>query len=113
MSSEQDWNNVVFRKESKNQNKSGIKTDISCSNTVKKIYDQEKPNMESDIKPIIINKEFGLKIQKARLLLKMNQEQFAQAVSIPKSIITDYEKGNGIRNGTFISKINNFIDKNT
>ena len=107
---EQDWKNVVFHKETKQ--KPIIKTDVSCTNTVKKIYDKEKPDMEPEIKPIEIDKEFGLKIQKARLSLEMTQKDFANAISIPVSIINDYEKGKGIRNGIYISKINNYINKN-
>ncbi len=54
-------------------------------------------------------------MQKARNNKKITQSQLAKAISIPLSVINDYEQGKGVRNGYYISLIKKYlnIDKNT
>jgi len=115
MTTTQDWENVVFKKNivKKNIVKNIVeKKPINPSKiAVTKVYYEN--NTEPDIKPILIDKDYGNKIQKSRLELKMSQEEFAKAICIPKSVIIQYEKGTGIKNSNYVSKINNYINKHT
>jgi ribosome-binding protein aMBF1 (putative translation factor) len=80
--------------------------------TIKKIYDPNEPNAEPEILPVMIEKEFGRKIVKARTAKGMNQQQFATALSLPLHTIKEYEAGKGVRNGSIVDKINRWIAKN-
>jgi DNA-binding transcriptional regulator YiaG len=81
--------------------------------TVKKIYDPNDPDAEPEIKPVMIDKEFGQKMVKARTAKNLNQQQFATALSLPLATIKEYEAGKGVRNGTIVDKINRWIAKNS
>jgi putative transcription factor len=111
----QDWNYVVWNK--KPDPKLTPKTTVLSSkqknmntttNTVKKINDD---TLELDnIMPVIVDKSFSKQIQERRLLKKLSQADLAKQLSIPVSIIKDYENGTGIQNGTFVSKIKKYLD---
>jgi len=92
-------------KQHPNKTQSAIKTE--------KIYDPKDPDAEPDIRPVMIDKAFGQKIIKARSLKGLTQQQFANILSIPVKVINEYERGEGVRNGNYINKINNWIYKNT
>lgn len=115
MSDNQDWTTVVLnKKRSVLQNtKPPIKKVNFTSNTVKNINCDDGKDM--DIMPVYVDKVFGIKIQKARNLRKITQSQLAKEISIPVSVIIDYEQGKGVRNGHYISLIKKHlnIDKNT
>ena len=113
----QDWEQVVWKK--KVEPKQLPKTTIvankqknlnTITNTVKKIYDENNKFADPDILPIIIDTNFSKELQKRRLLKKMSQQELANTLSIPVSIINEYEKGTGIRNGTYISKIKKYLN---
>jgi ribosome-binding protein aMBF1 (putative translation factor) len=111
----QDWNPVTIRKDTPNK-KTVLKQTVqkpsaTGGNAVKKIYDPENPDAEPEIKPILIEREYAQRIQAYRVALGMNQEQFANAVGIQKSIIVQYENGKGIKNSQYVSKINNFMSR--
>jgi ribosome-binding protein aMBF1 (putative translation factor) len=74
------------------------------------MYDENNPSADPDIKIIYIDKDLAKEIQKKRLQKKMSQQQLANAVSLPVSVINDYEKGTGIRNGSYITKIKKFLN---
>jgi len=114
----QDWKPVIIG------NKSDIKSNsppkksagfvINTNGiTVKKEYDPNDPNAEPEIKPVMIDKEFGQKITKARTAKKLTQQQLATTLSLPLSTIKDYEAGKGVRNGGIVDKINRWIAKNS
>ena len=113
----QDWTPVIWNKNiiDKNESKKVIvnnkqKNINSINNTIKKIYDETNPNADPDIKPILIDKDLAKEIQTRRLQKKMSQQQLATALSLPLSIINDYEKGTGIRNGSYITKIKKYLN---
>ena len=85
----------------------------TSSVTVKKIYDLNDPNAEPETRPVMMEREFGLKMQKARTAKGLNQQQLATALSIPIATIKDYEAGKGVRNGKVVDMINRWIAKNT
>lgn len=113
----QDWKTVVLRKD-----KPIVKTPVintvkkntssATSVTTKKVYDVDG---EMEIVPVMIEKKFGDMIQKARMDRKMTQKELANALSIPLSVINEYERGQGVRTGLYVSKIKKYlgIDKNT
>ena len=80
--------------------------------TVKKIYDPNNPNAEPETRPVMMDKEYGMKMQKARASKNLNQQQFATLLSLPLSTIKDYEAGKGTRHGATVDKINRWINKN-
>ena len=114
---DQDWEKIVWKKPilkkdlpkelipvEKQKNKNNI------VNTVKKIYhDDNLINEEPDIKPILIGKQFGNDMQSRRVAKKLSQRDLANTLSIPLSIINQYETGLGIRNGSYVSKIKKYL----
>jgi len=81
--------------------------------TVKKIYDPNDPNAEPETRPVMMDRDFGLKMQKARTAKGLNQQQLATALSLPVATIKDYEAGKGVRNGKVVDLINRWIAKNS
>ena len=116
MTSHQDWTPIVWEKKviDKDDTKKIVcnkQKNINFTiNTVKKIYDEDNPTADPDIKPILVDKNFAKEMQIRRLQKKMSQQQLATALSLNVSIITDYEKGIGIRNGNYISKIKKLLN---
>lgn len=112
----QDWTPVdIGNKAGKPKGTTQPKTNYSGNTngvTVKKIYDSSDPNAEPETRPVMMEREFGLKMQKARIAKGMNQQQLATALSIPFATIKDYEAGKGVRNGKVVDMINRWIAKN-
>jgi ribosome-binding protein aMBF1 (putative translation factor) len=112
----QQWDPIVLT--SKNPKKSETRTTVLKSSVIKqsnpvkmeKIYDPNNPDTEPITKPVMIDSEFGKQIVAARCARKLTQKELANKISIPESIIKDYEKGQGVRNGAYISKIKNFLN---
>ena len=112
----QQWDPIVLT--SKNPKKSETRTTVLKSSVIKqsnpvkmeKIYDPNNPDAEPITKPVMIDSEFGKQIVAARCAKKLTQKELANKISIPESIIKDYEKGQGVRNGAYISKIKNFLN---
>jgi ribosome-binding protein aMBF1 (putative translation factor) len=113
----QDWTPVnIGNKANKPKEPTQPKTTYSGNTsgiTVKKIYDSNDPNAEPETRPVMMEREFGLKMQKARTAKGMNQQQLATALSIPLATIKDYEAGKGVRIGKVVDMINRWIAKNT
>ena len=122
--SHQDWTPVVIRKNTntnqKKANSSNLvpKQGVNKQNTsikTEKVWNGVNPNDEPETRPVKIDKEFGQQILKARLEKKMTQKNLANAISIPDTVIAEYERGIGLHNGNYISKIKKYlnINKNT
>lgn len=117
MQSQQDWKPIVWEKKLP---KSVLPKSVLLSNTqkntnytvntVKKIYDPDNILAEPDIIPVLLDRNLSKEIQNRRLLKKMTQQQLANALSIPVSVINEYEKCIGIRNDKYISKIKKFLE---
>jgi putative transcription factor len=111
----QDWTHVVWTKK---QDPKLLPKDTILSNkqknmnvaynTVKKINDES--NEPDNIIPVMVDKSFSKLIQEKRLLNKLSQADLAKQLSIPVSIIKDYENGSGIQNGTYVSKIKKYLN---
>jgi len=111
----QNWEPVILTKKNPNANKvtttvpkqhinktpSAIKTE--------KIYDPNNPDAEPEIKPVMIDSEFGKQIAAARCAKNMTQKQLATALNLPVSVINEYERGQGVRNGAYVSKIKSYL----
>ncbi len=120
--SHQDWNPVVIKKNTnaKQTNPSNLvaKQGVNKQQTAiktEKVWDASDPDGEPETRPVMIDKEFGQQIMKARVAKQMTQKDLANALSLPVSVITDYERGQGVRNGNYVSKIKKYlnINKNT
>jgi ribosome-binding protein aMBF1 (putative translation factor) len=74
-----------------------------------KIYDPNNPDAEPDIRPVMIDGEFGKKIVAARCAKNMTQKQLAAAINLPVTVINEYERGQGVHNGTYVSKIKKYL----
>lgn len=111
----QDWSPTVINKHVKNSvvKETITNTYINHSKnavTVKKIYDPTNPDAEPELRPVMIDKLFGQQIQQARCEKKLSQKELANAICIPVQIITEYEKGTGIRNGNYVNKIKTYLN---
>lgn len=112
----QQWEQVVLinKTPKKPQPKTSVlkSTVIKQANPVKmeKIYDPNNPDAEPILKPVMIDSDFGKQIAAARCAKKLTQKELANKISIPESVIKNYEKGQGVRNGAYISKIKNFLN---
>ena len=111
----QDWKPVIWKKpiEKKMLPKVTVlankqKNQNTIQNTTKKVFIDGDNN--PDIMPIIVDKEFSIALQQARLAKKISQQELSNKLSIPLSIINSYEKGTGIRNGSYITKIKKYLD---
>ena len=58
----------------------------------------------------MMNKDSSKKLQVKRIEQKLSQQDLANKLSIPVTIINQYEKGTGIRNGLYVSKIKKFLN---
>lgn len=77
---------------------------------VKKMYDNpDDKSEEPDILPVMTDQKFGQMIQTARTAKKMTQKELANALNIPVSIISDYEKGSAIHNSIYVGKIKTYL----
>lgn len=117
----QDWKVVVLKKNdpTKEKEKEKIKhvsnrVATTNGNSAVKVYDPDNPDKEPEYKPKLVDSQFAMQIQKARTMKKMTQKELASALSIPFDIINKYEKGTGIHNPSYVSKIKRYlgIDKN-
>ena len=114
----QDWKTVLLTPRKNNVQKSqpqvvnvykpSLNTNLDSSKATMKKYKDEDGNFEEI--PIKIDRSFSLDMQKARTKLNMTQKQLANATALPVSIINDYEKGNGVRVGSNISKIKKVLN---
>lgn len=111
----QQWEPVILTKKNPNANK--VTTTIAKQNinktstaiTCEKLYDPNNPDAEPEIRPVMIDNEFGKQIAAARCAKKMTQKQLAAAICIPVNIISEYEKGQGVRNGNYVNKIKTYL----
>jgi ribosome-binding protein aMBF1 (putative translation factor) len=111
----QDWTPVNIGNKAGKPKTTSPKPTYSGNNngvTIKKIYDPNDPNAEPETRPVMMEREFGLKMQKARMAKGLTQQQLATTLSMPLSTIRDYEAGKGVRNGKIVDLINRWIAKN-
>jgi putative transcription factor len=100
----QDWEPVVWRKESKhdtstrniNHNKPGTKTFLAL--------DSDDPTA-----PKRIGHTLRITIQSARQAKKMTQKELAIKINVPQGTITDYENGKVIPNSQILSKMSRIL----
>lgn len=111
----QQWDQVIITKNNPNANKTTVtiaKEHINKTpNTIKirKIYDANNPDAEPDIRPVMIDTEFGKQIAAARCVKKLTQKQLALAINLPVNVINEYERGQGVHNANYVSKIKNYL----
>jgi len=111
----QQWDPVILTKKNPNAKVTTTVPKQHINKTpngikVEKIYDPNNPDAEPEIKPVMIDVEFGKQIAAARCAKQMTQKQLAAAINIPAHVITDYERGQGVRNGNYVSKIKNYLN---
>jgi len=111
----QNWDPVILTKKNPNANKvitTVPKQHINKTPSaikIEKIYDPNNPDAEPEIKPVMIDSEFGKQITAARCAKNMTQKQLATALNLPVSVINEYERGQGVRNGAYVSKIKSYL----
>ena len=93
--------NTVAKTVSANQNK----TLAPDKDQARKIADEEERFVHKTI-----GMKMGNKISQARCEKKLTREQLAQAMSLPKKIIEEFETGKAIYNGTLLTKIERFLN---
>ena len=112
--SHQDWNSVTIGKVTKTSENSQTisRPHVSKpSNGVKveKIIDPNDPNAEPETRPVMITHTLSQQIQQARVAKGMTQKELANAISIPVSVINEYERGDAVHNINYITKIKNYL----
>lgn len=115
-SNHQDWTPVILNKRSNTKTAENTQTvskpHINKSSNgikVEKIWDPKDPNAEPETRPVMVTRDLGQQIQQARSAKGMTQKALANAISIPVSVINDYERGVGVYNSNYISKIKNYL----
>jgi ribosome-binding protein aMBF1 (putative translation factor) len=88
MSNHQDWEPIVWKKES------------TLSNTVK----------QNESAPRELTGELCNAIQKARTNVKLSQQELAQKLQVKPEVIKEYENGKAIPNNAFIAKIEKILN---
>jgi ribosome-binding protein aMBF1 (putative translation factor) len=117
--SHQDWTPVILRKNTDSKKadpknlvaKQGANKQHTAIKT-EKVLNPSDPDGEPETRPVMIDKEFGQQIVKARLAKQMTQKDLANAISIPIQVINEYERGQGVRDGNYVSKIKNHLGIN-
>ena len=111
----QDWTPIVLKKTTDTKKKEHKPSHPHIQNTisVKKIYDPDNPDAEPEVKPVMIDREFGMQIQKFRTAKGITQKQLANALNLPVQVINEYERGTGVRNGNYVNKIKTYMNKNS
>ena len=100
----QDWNSITFKKKVntvKHKDKSLLNKSKSQNE-----YSQKMGKIENEtLKKKKISADFKIKMQKARLSLKLSQKDLATKLNVKTQVITSYE------NGLCTNPSNNFISK--
>lgn len=112
----QDWTPIILNKKS-NTNANGAKetvpkTHVNKPNNgikVEKVWDPKDPDGEPETRPVMVSRELGQQIQKARTERNMTQKELATALSIPSNIINEYERGAGVHNINYVNKIKKYL----
>ena len=106
----QDWNTVTIGKVTKtNENTQTPKPHVSKPSTGIKVEKVVDPDGELDTRPVMITHTLSQQIQQARVAKGMTQKELANAISIPVSVINEYERGDAIHNINYITKIKNYL----
>jgi ribosome-binding protein aMBF1 (putative translation factor) len=110
----QDWTPVIIGKRtrtSENTQTVAKPSNNKLSNGIKveKIWNPKDPNAEPETRPVMVTHELGQQIQQARTAKSMTQKELANAICIPVSVISDYERGTGVHNSNHISKIKKYL----
>lgn len=112
--SHQDWTPVIWNKNKSTVEKEKIPKQylnkVNNAIKVEKIYDPDNPEAEPEIRPVMIEQSFGQLITQARLTKGLTQKQVANALSIPIAVINEYERGIGVRDGNYISKLKKYFN---
>jgi ribosome-binding protein aMBF1 (putative translation factor) len=110
----QDWTQVVWNKNKPTIEKKKVPKQflnkVNNSINVEKIYDPENPDAEPEIRPVMIEQTFAQQITQARLTKGLTQKQVANALSIPVAVINEYERGTGVRDGNYVSKLKKYFN---
>ena len=109
--SHQDWNTVTIGKVTKtNENTQTVsKPHVSKQSTGIKVEKVVDPDGELDTRPVMITHTLSQQIQQARVAKGMTQKELANAISIPVSVINEYERGDAVHNINYITKIKNYL----
>ena len=108
----QDWNvvnigNPNLKKKHIVKNEKVVKTNLN-NNSFNKINTKKLEETE-DMKVEYVKKEDVKKIQQARVLLKLSQDDLAKKLCVKKNIINELESGKMLKNNQFISKVKKIL----
>ena len=113
--SDQDWNDVVWRKNKSSKNSIHNDKDAPAPITVKK-YQQKNNNkpttnmkkLEEDTENLAVERvsnDIKVEIQKARTAKKLTQKQLATMINERQDVIQSYENGKAIPNQQVLNKL--------
>lgn len=113
--SDQDWNDVVWRKNKSSKNSIHNDKDGPAPITVKK-YQQKNNNksttnmkkLEEDTENLAVERvsnDIKVEIQKARTAKKLTQKQLATMINERQDVIQSYENGKAIPNQQVLNKL--------
>jgi ribosome-binding protein aMBF1 (putative translation factor) len=110
--SHQDWNVVTLHKTPSKKAKTGTASTVPKSHLnsqtsnikVQTVWDS-KDEEDPIVRPVTIGQEFAHQMQQARMNKGMTQKELANAICVPQSVINEYERGVGVHNSSYVSKI--------
>jgi len=110
----QNWDSVTIGKTTKTSENSQtvVKPCVNKpSNGIKveKIFDPNDPDAEPETRTVMITHTLSQQIQQARVAKGLTQKELANAISIPVSVINEYERGDAVHNVNYITKIKNYL----
>jgi len=108
----QDWNTVNIgnpnlKKKHIVQKEKIVKTNLN-NNSLQKVNVIKLENTE-EMKVEYVKKEDAKKIQQARVLLKLSQDDLAKKLCVKKNIINELESGKMLKNNQFLSKVKKIL----
>lgn len=103
----QDWETVYLKKQQKQSE------NVSRVTHVQKTPSHIRKLEENDVNaPKMYEKDFISKVVNKRIQLKMTQNDLAKILNVNAHIIANFERGNGIYNGQFVTRMNQKFLKN-
>ena len=100
----QDWNPIIFHKRV-DKGASSSTREGNLQNKIEKSTGAE----EDTVKLPSVSLNVRQKLSAARCAKNLSQQQLAEKMNVPKSVINDYESGKVVPNNNFLARVGTFL----